>query len=1229
MNKLFTKIATLSVGLAMAIGVGVAVRSKETTRVEAADSLSYTITFKDSGNSSDGTAAKTALADIVSSGDSYVSSVSASYVYQAKSGCGVKLGSGNYAGVLTLNLSSSGQVKATKVVYELAAANDTGKTIKLSLNGATSGTGYTTYTTGSTAEQFDDAELAWNGSTNLTSIKIDTTAKKYRTYLKTIKVYVAAASKTVSSVSSSGHKTSFSDGESFSYGGTLTATYSDASSSSVTPTSYKFGASGINPTSAGTAITVGTSLSNSTHDGKYIYVLYTESGTTVYTSYQISVSAPKVLSSISVSGQTTTFDQGDTFAFGGTVTAHYEDTTTADVTSSATFSGYDLSTSGSQTVTVSYGGKSTTYSITVNTQPQYELIKSTTDLVAGSKYLIGHDDGESNYFISTTQNSNNRAATTGTVTDDVVTKTASMQVIELGGATGNWEFIVGDGPNYLYTAATTSNRLLTTTTLNDNARWTISIENTGVASISNKGNTSRGGMAYNANSGNPIFNCYSSGGNLNIYKLVDKTESIQISQASVSDMKGNTNTDVFITANNFTPTGISTTYSVAGKATVTAGTISDGVVHLNVACNAVGSTVATITVAGSSGTLTADLSITVNQKPASLTLVNENIEDGEIEVKHGSTRQISFTALDTDGDDYSINYSGITASSSNANVRLSGTTNMVLNGDNLGDAVVTCTITATSSWQTPITQTLTVHVIDDYNEDNVNIVTINGVNVDQGDTLVIADHISSATARTHFKTINNPIEDDELLFSYTNNRSAGVVASNFVWDVTDPTLDAGETETRTVYVFVTFNEDYAGTSFTAVVEVEDRPVVGLKVDGVSKSNGDDIDLELPRNTTYNFNEHVTVDPTNATDSHTVNYAVEEGGEYVSVSNGVMTVGSKTGETVACVSATPAALDSFTVYFWISITREAMTITADLPMSATKLTSLSVDDTVIFVYEATSQEMSDIALINTNMCGISTAFDTTPAATYQMTVETGNGGSGYSFKTKDNTYLSWSSGNTLTTSATKNDASSWTISESTDGNFKLQNVGETSRILQYNTGSPRFACYGNSGQTAFQIYRISGGVTEVTVNDALFNVVNGAMSLKDGSSTLYDLGLCDASGTSFNVSAWNTLGSSFTSSIISDNKLAYVRADENGNEIEQFLAVYDYVIGKKESGNVAYASANDYLGRVASGKISHSNRINPLATVVGNSSTAIIVIVTVGIAAMAIGGYFLLRKKKED
>ena len=77
------------------------------------------------------------------------------------------------------------------------------------------------------------------------------------------------------------------------------------------------------------------------------------------------------LSSIALSGTyPTTFNQGDAFSHEGmTVTATYDDNSTADVTSKATFSGYDMSTTGEQEVTVSYTEgevtKTATYEITI------------------------------------------------------------------------------------------------------------------------------------------------------------------------------------------------------------------------------------------------------------------------------------------------------------------------------------------------------------------------------------------------------------------------------------------------------------------------------------------------------------------------------------------------------------------------------------------------------------------------------------------------------------------------------------------------------------------------------------------------------------------------------------------------------------------------------------------------------------------------------------------------
>ena len=78
---------------------------------------------------------------------------------------------------------------------------------------------------------------------------------------------------------------------------------------------------------------------------------------------------PVTLSSISVSSNHRTFTVGETFVK-ETVTATYSDSNTKDVTSDASFSGYDMSKAATYTVLVSYTEnqitKETSYQITVN-----------------------------------------------------------------------------------------------------------------------------------------------------------------------------------------------------------------------------------------------------------------------------------------------------------------------------------------------------------------------------------------------------------------------------------------------------------------------------------------------------------------------------------------------------------------------------------------------------------------------------------------------------------------------------------------------------------------------------------------------------------------------------------------------------------------------------------------------------------------------------------------------
>ena len=116
---------------------------------------------------------------------------------------------------------------------------------------------------------------------------------------------------------------------------------------------------------------------------------------------------------LKVSGQTTTFNVGDEFVFGGTVVQDWRGKDDVDVTSSASFSGYDKNTAGTQTVTVTVGDESTTYEITVKaaglkTVTLQYTTTTTTNMTGGNDAatvgldadewsVVGSKGGGSNY----------------------------------------------------------------------------------------------------------------------------------------------------------------------------------------------------------------------------------------------------------------------------------------------------------------------------------------------------------------------------------------------------------------------------------------------------------------------------------------------------------------------------------------------------------------------------------------------------------------------------------------------------------------------------------------------------------------------------------------------------------------------------------------------------------------------------------------------------------------
>lgn len=94
--------------------------------------------------------------------------------------------------------------------------------------------------------------------------------------------------------------------------------------------------------------------------------------------------------------------------------------------------------------------------------------------------------------------------------------------------------------------------------------------------------------------------------------------------------------------------------------------------------------------------------------------------------------------------------------------------------------------------------------------------------------------------------------------------------------------------------------------------------------------------------------------------------------------------------------------------------------------------------------------------------------------YKVTIAKASEGDAYTLSFASS-YLNWGSGNSLSTASSESNNSRWTISASTTaGNWLITNVAQNTRVIWYNTGSPRFACYENktetsSGYAAVQLY----------------------------------------------------------------------------------------------------------------------------------------------------------------
>ncbi len=157
------------------------------------------------------------------------------------------------------------------------------------------------------------------------------------------------------------------------------------------------------------------------------------------------------------------------------------------------------------------------YGSPVSTGTSYVLVENQADLVDGATYIIvGESSKSSTLYALGQQNTNNRSGVAVVDNSRVITVDNTLKVypIIIEEDSGNYTLKDSDSGKYLYTNQTGSNRLYSEDTVDDYAKWTISITN-GVASINNVGNTSRGMLCFNPtwqnnSDSNPIFAGYGS-----------------------------------------------------------------------------------------------------------------------------------------------------------------------------------------------------------------------------------------------------------------------------------------------------------------------------------------------------------------------------------------------------------------------------------------------------------------------------------------------------------------------------------------------------------------------------------------------------------------------------------------------------------------------------------------------------------------------------------------------
>ncbi len=206
---------------------------------------------------------------------------------------------------------------------------------------------------------------------------------------------------------------------------------------------------------------------------------------------------------------------------------------------------------------------------------------------------------------------------------------------------------------------------------------------------------------------------------------------------------------------------------------------------------------------------------------------------------------------------------------------------------------------------------------------------------------------------------------------------------------------------------------------------------------------------------------------------------------------------------------------------------------------TLATSLSVGDEVVLVDTDVAKELSGISTTSTPYGTVADVENSTPTGKLPLTVVAGSASGTFAFKTSENKYLSWSSGNSLTTETSVTKNSSWNVSFSSSDEATITNVNTSTRKLQYNSSNPRFACY-TSTQKAVKLFKKETGGTPTVAKPTISGTENFLTSTEVSIS-------CATEGAAIqystnNGNTWATYTTPFT---LTETTTVQAKATKNG------------------------------------------------------------------------------------